>query len=569
MSENRVAIYIRVSTLHQIDKDSLPMQRADLSAYSKLILNTDDYVIFEDAGYSGKNTDRPQYQEMMTQIRKGLFTHLLVWKIDRISRNLIDFSTMYQELKSLGVTFVSKNEQFDTSTAVGEAMLKIILVFAELERKMTAERVASTMVSRAGKGLWNGGRVPFGYEYNKKDNVFSINEAEADIVHRIYDEYEETKSITTIIRALNSEGITTRSGKTWSATTAAIILNNVFYTGDYLYNAHGSTRQDAKDKSEWIVCKDHHPAIITHEQRDRVLKILNKNRKLPDTRSKKRIHVFADKIRCSCGRIMSPRIVTNKGSWVHSSYVCLKRSNGECDGASVNDTIVGEYAINFILNILNAKKNRYKIKTAADLEEYLISGSCFSHVESIKKGSLDELFAAIKSMSKTNFIFDEDYRNGRTSSSGRSSVANLKAQRTKHKQALDRLTDLYLYSSAAMPEQEYISRREALELKINDLNTKILELSASNSIIPMPQIDYEQMAGRYIITEQLKNKSHINYKRLAMDIDAEILKDFFDSIIDMIDVKNGLITRIAFRNGLSADFNIKTGAKRFALVRNR
>ena len=148
-STNRVAIYIRVSTTHQIDKDSLPMQRQDLIAYAKLMLNTDDYVIFEDAGYSGKNTDRPKFQEMMSQIRQGAFSHLLVWKIDRISRNLLDFATMYKELKDLGVVFVSKNEQFDTSTAMGEAMLKIILVFAELERNMTSERVTATMISRA------------------------------------------------------------------------------------------------------------------------------------------------------------------------------------------------------------------------------------------------------------------------------------------------------------------------------------------------------------------------------------------------------------------------------------
>lgn len=158
----RVAIYTRVSTLHQIDKDSLPMQRQDLINYARLILNTEDYVVYEDAGYSGKNTDRPKFQEMMQQVRLGMFTHILVWKIDRISRNLLDFATMYSELKQLGVVFVSKNEQFDTSSAMGEAMLKIILIFAELERNMTSERVTAAMLSRAANGQWNGGRVPAG-----------------------------------------------------------------------------------------------------------------------------------------------------------------------------------------------------------------------------------------------------------------------------------------------------------------------------------------------------------------------------------------------------------------------
>ena len=137
----KAAIYCRVSTLHQVDKDSLPMQRQDMINYAKYVLGIEEYEVFEDAGYSGKNTDRPAFQAMMERIESGEFSHVLVWKIDRISRNLLDFATMYARCKKLGVTFVSKNEQFDTSTAMGEAMLKIILVFAELERNMTSERV--------------------------------------------------------------------------------------------------------------------------------------------------------------------------------------------------------------------------------------------------------------------------------------------------------------------------------------------------------------------------------------------------------------------------------------------
>ena len=191
----KVAIYIRVSTTHQIDKDSLPMQRKDLIAYCELILGIEDYEIFEDAGYSGKNTDRPAFQEMMQKIRAGSFSHLLVWKIDRISRNLLDFAEMYEELQSLRVTFVSKNEQFDTSNAMGEAMLKIILVFAELERNMTSERVTATMISRANQGLWNGGRIPYGYSYDAETSVFSIIQDEADVCQLMKTDYFEYKSI--------------------------------------------------------------------------------------------------------------------------------------------------------------------------------------------------------------------------------------------------------------------------------------------------------------------------------------------------------------------------------------
>ena len=137
----KAALYIRVSTMYQIDKESLPHQREELKRYAQYVLHISDYEIFEGAGLAGKNTDRPAYQEMMARIRKHEFTHLIVDKIDRISRNLLDFAAMYDELKKLDVTFISRNEQFDTSSAMGEAMLKIILVFAELERHMTSERV--------------------------------------------------------------------------------------------------------------------------------------------------------------------------------------------------------------------------------------------------------------------------------------------------------------------------------------------------------------------------------------------------------------------------------------------
>lgn len=178
LSQLKVAIYIRVSTHWQVDKDSLQVQERELIAYCELVLGIKDYVIFTYPGYSAKNTDRPDYQKMMTRLRTGEFSHLLVWKIDRISRNLLDFAEMYQELKQLGVTFVSKNEQFDTSNAIGEAMLKIILVFAELERNMTSERVTAVMLSRASNGQWNGGRIPYGYSWDKNTKEFSLDPVE-------------------------------------------------------------------------------------------------------------------------------------------------------------------------------------------------------------------------------------------------------------------------------------------------------------------------------------------------------------------------------------------------------
>ena len=168
LAAKKAAIYIRVSTHWQVDKDSLKVQRRELIAYVTLVLGITDYVVFEDPGYSAKNTDRPEYRAMMDRIRTGEFTHLVVWKIDRISRNLIDFAAMYDELKPLGVTFVSKNEQFDTSSAIGEAMLENHLDFSPSwsgRRPPSASRPSCSPVHSDGQ--WNGGRVPFGYSWSK------------------------------------------------------------------------------------------------------------------------------------------------------------------------------------------------------------------------------------------------------------------------------------------------------------------------------------------------------------------------------------------------------------------
>ena len=254
----KAALYVRVSTYHQIDKDSLPFQRQELSNYAKYVLGIDDFEIFEDAGYSAKNTDRPRYQDMMSRIRNKEFTHMLVWKIDRISRNLKDFTEMYEDIKNYGITFISKNEQFDTSSAMGEAMLKIILVFAELERKLAAERVFSIMLSRAEKGLWNGATVPLGYKWSDEKKFPVVDPDEADVVRYVYTLYLELRSTSKVATALNDENVRTKRGGKWTAKTVSDILRNPFYIGTYRYNVKTSGTRKYKDKKEWVVVEDNH-----------------------------------------------------------------------------------------------------------------------------------------------------------------------------------------------------------------------------------------------------------------------------------------------------------------------
>ena len=560
----RVAIYVRVSTLHQVDRDSLPMQKQDLIAYAKLILGTDDVVIFEDAGYSGKNTDRPKFQEMMAQIRTGAFTHILVWKIDRISRNLLDFATMYKELKDLGVTFVSKSEQFDTSTAMGEAMLKIILVFAELERNMTSERVSATMISRASNGQWNGGRVPYGYIWDSENQEFSFNSDECDTVRLIHDKYEEMRSLVRESRWLNEKGYRTRAGNFWSPVSLLIVLRSVFYCGDYQYNrSKEGSRQRPKDKSEWVTVQDHHPAIVSREQKERIISILEANSRMTKTRnlytSTKHTHIFAGLMYCgNCGKPMGSAPASAKKDWQYSKYSCSTRrmSATACNGKSVSDPIVGEFVFNYILNMLNAQKGFVSTSSPEDLQDQLLVGDTFRGIDHIEPDGLNDLYNVLLSGNVTGEIYGKDVKI-KEPAPAESELSRLRNEKQRIERALDRLTNLYLYSEDAMSEKEYIVQKTKLTDSLDEINDQIGFASSDGWQQSISDEMFIQRASQFIIAQKLTDRNYINYKRLAMSVDAEVLQSFVRSIIDSIIMDSGRVKQIIFKNGLSHTFVYK------------
>lgn len=560
-NENRVAIYIRVSTTHQIDKDSLPMQKRDLIAYSNFMLNTDKYVIFEDAGYSGKNTDRPRFQDMMAQIRQGLFTHLLVWKIDRISRNLLDFAAMYAELKDLGVVFVSKNEQFDTSTAMGEAMLKIILVFAELERNMTSERVTAAMISRASNGQWNGGRVPYGYSWDKESHKFSIIDSEASVVVMIHDMYEELRSLVRESRKLNEKGLRTRAGGLWNPVSLHIILHNVFYCGDYRYNVlKEGDRQHPKDKSEWITVTDHHPAIVSREQKERIVKILDANSKLANKRntykSCKHTHIFGGLLICgNCGKPMGASPSSAKKDWQYSKYSCPTRrsSTSLCDGKWTSDPIVGEFVFNYILNMLNAQKTFGKIHSPSELQSALLIGDTFRQIASIEQDGLNDMYNILNSNLKSE-IYGKDIKIRSERKNQESELARIRSEKIRVERAIDRLTNLYLYSDESMSESEFIVQKSKLTERLTELNDTIGFLNTDDWSQSISDDIFMQQASEFIISQRLTGRKYINYKRLATTVEPDVLRTFVHSIIDSITMESGMVKQIIFRNGLTNTF---------------
>lgn len=562
--EIKVAIYIRVSTTHQIDRDSIPMQKKDLMTYCEFILNTDNYVIFEDAGYSGKNTVRPAYQKMMDRVRNDEFTHILVWKIDRISRNLLDFASMYQELKKLGVVFISKNEQFDTGTAIGEAMLKIILVFAELERNMTSERVTATMISRASNGQWNGGRIPFGYSYDSNTSTFSVREDEAAICRKLRDLYLENKSLVYTARALNAEGFKTRAGVDWTPPAVWIIASSPFYAGIYRYNRYkGTVGRTINSENEWVVIPDHHPAIFSlaeHEAMKSLLKTNSRNIENPVGRlhTTSNVHIFQGI--AYCGKCKS-RLTSSPGrksstGFQASNYSCpLRRKSKKCNNKTINDVVLGEFVINYILNMLNAKKMFSKTKTPDELQKQLLCGSTFSGIDHIDTDGLNEYYNLLSRYSSDNsFIFAKRPQKKKAAVS--KELASLRKEKERQERAMTRLQDLYLYSENAMSEKDFIIRKEDISYQLKEINHKLGVLSDDSDSF-LSDEEFIKQASHFLIQSELKNKKYIYFKNLVNTVSPEILKSYIDTILDSVYITDSKVTSIVFKNGLTHNFIYK------------
>ena len=197
-------------------------------------------IVYEDEGFSGGNLNRPAFKRMMDAAKKHAFKAIIVYRLDRISRNISDFAGLIEELSRLDIAFVSIREQFDTSSPMGRAMMYIASVFSQLERETIAERIRDNMHELAKTGRWLGGVTPTGYGSEsvktvtvdgktKKACKLRLIPEEAEIVKLIYDLYVETDSQTVTEAELMRRGIKTKNDRYYTRFYIKAILKNPVY----------------------------------------------------------------------------------------------------------------------------------------------------------------------------------------------------------------------------------------------------------------------------------------------------------------------------------------------------
>lgn len=328
--------------------------------------DADAAMVFEDEGFSGGNLNRPAFKRMMQCARSRQFRAIVVYRLDRISRNIGDFSTLIEELSRLGIAFISIREQFDTGSPMGRAMMYIASVFSQLERETIAERIRDNMHELAKTGRWLGGTTPTGYTSESVQSVtmdgrtkktchLKLIPEEAETVRHIFALYGENASLTLTEAALLREGIRTKTGKDFTRFSIRGILQNPVYMvadgdayryfvekqaelfsssadfdGDHGILAYNRTQQEKGSTttflpvSRWIVSVGRHPGLIPGRAWVKVQESLERNGSRAYNRPRRNEALLTGLLFCDCSSRMYPKLTrrkNEKGEQVYT-YIC-------------------------------------------------------------------------------------------------------------------------------------------------------------------------------------------------------------------------------------------------------
>jgi site-specific DNA recombinase len=258
----RCVIYPRKSSEEGLEQtfNSLEAQREACEAYIKSQAHEGWVLIdthYDDGDFSGGNMNRPALVQLMADIPSGGTDIIVVYKVDRLSRSLVDFSKMVETFDAHGVSFVSITQQFNTSTSMGRLTLNVLFSFAQFEREVTGERIRDKLAASKKKGMWMGGHVPLGYD--NKERALVINPAEAETVRHIYSRYLALKSVKRLKEELDRTGIRSKrgkkgsGGKPFSRGALYALLQNPLYIGKIRHkdNIYDGNHDAIIDKKQW------------------------------------------------------------------------------------------------------------------------------------------------------------------------------------------------------------------------------------------------------------------------------------------------------------------------------
>jgi site-specific DNA recombinase len=333
----RCAIYTRKSSEEGLQQEfnSLDAQREACQAYIRS-QEPEGWLClrerYDDGGFTGGNMDRPALQRLLSAIATGLVDCVVVYKVDRLSRSLLDFANMMATLDKHQVAFVAVTQQLNTGTSMGRLILNVLLSFAQFERELVSERTRDKIAATRRKGQWCGGAPILGYDV--KDMKLVINEAEAERVRAMFALYLELQALRLVVAELErrdwrnkrwrTRGGQERGGNPFSKTSLQLLLTNVLYVGRTKY------RQEVHPGQQ--------PAIVDEKTWHQVQELLRTQRRCAELRQRSGALLKGLLFCRHCGRAMTPAHSTGKGQRRYRYYVCTgaqKRGWHTCGNPSV------------------------------------------------------------------------------------------------------------------------------------------------------------------------------------------------------------------------------------------
>lgn len=396
MNEIRqVAIYCRVSTEEQATEGySISAQLQTLRQYAQLY-GWEIAGEYADEGISGKNiTGRPAIQKLIADVENNKFQAVLVWKISRLSRNMLDTLTLLDLFEANDVKFISYSENFDTGTPIGRLVVQLMASIAEMERNTLSENVKLGMKQRAYEGYWNGGIV-FGYDV--VDKALVINEKEAFIVKLAFELYAEGKGLKAVANHLNKAGYRTKRGHHFSVNGVAQILDNIVYNGKISWakvENWDSKRRKGKNPNP-IIVEGKHEAIIPDDLWNIVQ--ARRNSRSFKQRQSNEPFLLSSLLRCpTCNQGMVPATTTWKSKdgtkKKYRYYVCSDFHNKGSSACRANSTKAYEAEAQLIERIeqfAHSEQQLFSKLQALNTTSIELLHSLSTELEDIKKRLLE------------------------------------------------------------------------------------------------------------------------------------------------------------------------------------
>ncbi len=396
----KIASYLRVSTEEaaQLVEGSIQSQRHRLQSFVDLKNAQEEnwgkvVEIYSDEGISAKDMNRPAFQRMMQDIRKGKINLILVTELSRLSRSIKDFCEILEELKTHKAGFLSIKEQFDTSTSIGEMMVFNMINLAQFERRQTSERISLNFHARAMRGLLNGGQAPLGYDKDPaKKCTYSVNQLEAPQVKKVFQNYVNEGSLTQTIKKIKDLGIEPKTNskhkrRVWTVDNLRDLLRNPAFVGKREVNAKykNQIQSELKPWQRYQVVPASWPKIIDDELFERVQNQLDealKSERAKRQNSQSRTFWLTGVIRCpDCGKAFHG--ASSHGKYEVHRYYVHKTEKGSytttCQLKRINAAEI-ETAIEGHLNeLLNRTGHLEKIEE--NLKKYQDSSGQYNLIE--------------------------------------------------------------------------------------------------------------------------------------------------------------------------------------------